>query len=124
MTAIVMIRGDNGVVIAADGACYERDGVLTYVVSKVGLLPEINCVMAARGTVGIVDRLVTSRYEIADFEAFLASVCDRTKALLAEYRRQMGRHYGIELLFGGWSPARSRTTHTTAPDSTSCACPG
>ena len=49
MTAIFMARMPDGIIAAADGAFYGSDGTLSYIASKLTLVPESDCVVTLQG---------------------------------------------------------------------------
>ncbi|KQP19258.1 hypothetical protein [Methylobacterium sp. Leaf100] len=53
MSALAIVRGDDSVTIASDGAGYEAGtGILMTHVSKVEMMPECSCIFASRGMGG------------------------------------------------------------------------
>lgn len=112
MTAIAMVRGNDGVAIATDAATYELDGRLQHLMSKVALIPERNCVISARGAAGLTGRLAEAvRHQTFDFDDVLALLGWEAKKLLDEWRewikpRTEPKH--IDLHIAGWSSARER----------------
>jgi hypothetical protein len=50
MTAITIVRGDNAIAIASDGAAYDDTGKLIQIVPKVDLFPDLSLVTASTGS--------------------------------------------------------------------------
>lgn len=77
MSVVVMIKGSNGIVIAADGSTYGDDGALKGHVSKIEPMLNLNCVFAQVGAGGLCLKLrevIGHKYQT--FEELLAGVGD------------------------------------------------
>lgn len=50
MTALAMIRAEDGIVLASDGAGYDpKTGRVVGMMSKVALMPDLSCILASQG---------------------------------------------------------------------------
>lgn len=116
MSANVIVRQDDGIVIATDGIAYDGQGIVVAHVSKVALMPEWSCAFAVRGA-GVVptmmlfglSKLATLGFNIAGFDDFLsflpAAAEEVHKALLSDPTQSYPQ---FSMMIGGYSEAHGR----------------
>lgn len=116
MTALAIIRTENGIVLASDGAGYdESDGTLQAIVTKVALMPEWSCVFGCRGTGGVTERAQAllrvaagDGAVIEDFDDVFMLLPELCRRLYDERTREQGEPAHFSMLVGGYSLERSR----------------
>lgn len=113
MSALCMIRCDDGIVLASDGAACDDQGRLSAEVSKVALLPEYDCILASRGA-GNITATLHSRIQIlagvgfgiSGFDDVLAALPDLARHLHGQLLTETGAQQHWTTLVGGFSVAR------------------
>lgn len=111
MTALaICVDPKNGIVFASDGVCYEDDGTLIGLGSKIVLMPESNCAMMCRGAgafgPALRNHIGLGIYSLDDLMEYIV---ETSKAVLDAYLK----HYCISeapvsVIVGGWSEENSR----------------
>lgn len=116
MTAINVIRRNDGVIFLTDTASYRRDGVVKQFSSKVLMMPLIPAVLAFRGSNLVAENMVPivtgglSDYdELLEFLPISAKVAVENAMPISQFGINGGK---AEIVVGGWSKARNRAeTH-------------
>ena len=114
MSAIVTIKGDDGVIVAFDTISYDMNGViLSTTACKLLPLIELNCVIGNVGVAGLTTALrhkIAARY--ADFDDLLGGVVEDLRELYNEiveyYSQQSGPTPHATVVLAGWSAIRNR----------------
>ena len=115
MTAIAIIRCENGIVVAADGAAYDREAVLRKIGSKIEVMTHLSCVMTCRGDLGASTHLKLALAVLAeqgepmqDFDDVLAALPGCARGVHARCVTPDGRPVRFAVFVGGFSEARQR----------------
>lgn len=103
----------NGLVFAGDGVAYDpADGKITALVSKIILMPELDCFLAAVGMGGLGAEFyaVVQPYGLADFDDLLDNFPDLAKEAyrIARWRFEVAEEIQSTLVIGGWSNRNQR----------------
>lgn len=114
MSAIVTIKGDDGIIVAFDTISYDMEGtVLSTTACKVLPLMELNCVIGNVGAAGVTTALrdkIAAKY--ADFDDLLAGIVDDFRDvhddLVQLYWQGPGPTPNATVMLGGWSGQRNQ----------------
>jgi hypothetical protein len=109
MTAIIMIRGHDGIITAADGISYGPDGVVQGQGSKILLMPEHDTVITIQGPASLIT-LVRNRLglEMDGFDDVIEDLPEALRGLCAEIEDRAGTCPMCNAYVGGWSKQRER----------------
>jgi hypothetical protein len=107
-----MLRGGNGVIIAADGATYDDDGVFRGLISKIHHLPGLDCAIAQVGAGGLsLALLQVMGHKYRSFDQMLEGIADDLRIAstwgMLHYVA-MGRKPDSTVAIAGYSSARER----------------
>lgn len=113
MTALVLMRLDDGILIASDGAAYRDDGLLHSHATKVALMPEWSCIMGGRGIGCALSRLYLMLQTfsrngtgITGFDAVLDALPDLSRFLKQQYDENLPGEQHFSFMIGGYSERR------------------
>lgn len=109
MSAIAIVRSEDCIIIASDGAIYGKDARLLGFGSKVVLLPEASCVFAQRGTCGVAAALRSELHICRDFDSIINHAVDAYRRVHAEFASALP-HLDISssIALCGWSERAQR----------------
>lgn len=112
MSVVVMYRGNNGIVIAADGATYDDDGICRGTTSKIHHIPSLDCAIAQVGAGGLsLALLQVMGHRYRSFDEMLLGVADDLR-MASEWGmlhyHLMGQKVDSTVAIVGYSQARER----------------
>jgi hypothetical protein len=109
MTAMIMIRGVEGIIAAADGLSYDHEGVVQGQGSKILLMPEHDTVITIQGPASLIT-LLRNRLglELDGFDDVIEDLPDALQGLCAEIEERAGSCPMCNAYVGGWSRQRQR----------------
>lgn len=116
MSAIAVEFVSGGIVLAADGVCYDGDGDIRGFISKLIPIVEMQCVM---GWTGIADFGWALRHEMGDgfrdFDDLVDGLAETCEAVHAEMMERDGiaedapsDMRDVSIVIAGWSPRNER----------------
>lgn len=108
MTAIILVRAEDSVIIYSDGAAYDHDQVMGQVHAKVDCLPHLPAIIGRRGSAGIdlaLSIAVRGKYET--FDQMVAGI-EEDIPEMAEIQFYHAGVVNMGLYIGGFSAERDR----------------
>ncbi|GEP09281.1 hypothetical protein [Methylobacterium gnaphalii] len=113
MTSVTIVRGEDVVAIASDGAAYDDEGRLRQIVSKVELIPHCSLVLASTGSqlasYNFRDLLFWHPEPPSTFDGVLEIAPDLSRSVM-DYVEEQGASSTrkFSLYFAGFSESRGR----------------
>ncbi|BCM88094.1 hypothetical protein [Methylobacterium indicum] len=107
MTAIFMARSDAGIVAAADAAFYDNSGKLTFLNSKLTLMPEHDCVITLQGPFFYHPEIKANLFcKTGGFDDVLQEITGVMRDIHAKHANAYGFSRAFVALIGGYSKSR------------------